>query len=147
LSASSLLPEKVNEQSSFTAGFLLLYVRIMTDLFNGSLEMAGALLLLRNCHLLYQHKRVQGVSVATTAFFSVWGIWNLYFYPANGLWLSFAGGVCLATSNMTWVALALYYSRRPPMDERSVPQDLHYFRIPRPKDPRGAMIAENSTME
>jgi hypothetical protein len=131
----------------FTSSIRLLYVRIMNDLINGSLEMTGALLLLRNCHLLYQHKRVQGVSVATTAFFSIWGIWNLYFYPANHLWVSFAGGVCLAAVNMTWVTLALYYSRRPRSAEKLVVQDLHYFRVPRPRDPRGALIAERSVLE
>jgi hypothetical protein len=126
----------------------MLYVRIMNDLINGSLEMAGALLLLRNCHLLYQHKRVQGVSVTTTGFFSLWGLWNLYFYPANHLWLSFAGGVCLASVNIMWVVLALYYSSRLAQPKRRPKtQTLDFFRIPRPRDPRGAMIAEHSTME
>jgi hypothetical protein len=131
----------------FTGRRGLLYVRIMNDLINGSLEMAGALLLLRNCHLLYLHKRVQGVSIATTAFFSMWGLWNLYFYPANNLWISFAGGVCLAVVNMTWVGLALYYSKGPRTTEKLVAQDLHYFRVPRPRDPRGALIADRSVLE
>jgi hypothetical protein len=126
----------------------LLYVRIMNDLINGFLEMAGSLLLLRNCHLLYQHKRVQGVSVTTTGFFTLWGFWNLYFYPANHLWLSFLGGVFLAGVNMTWVVLALYYSSRTARPGvRHEMQDLDFFRIPRHRDPRGAMIAEHSTLE
>ena len=64
----------------------------MNDAINGILELVGAFFLLTNCMLLYHHKRVQGISVYTTVFFTTWGLWNLYFYPANKLWLSFAGG-------------------------------------------------------
>ncbi len=79
----------------------------MNDLINGCIELLGALLLVGNCRLLYSHKAVQGVSVLTTAFFTLWGIWNLYFYPANNLWLSFVGGLCLAGANLTWVVMAI----------------------------------------
>ena len=84
----------------------------MNDAINGALELAGALFLLNNCRMLYSHKRVQGVSVSATAFFTTWGLWNLYFYPANGLWLSFVGGLCLASVNVAWVAMAIYYERQ-----------------------------------
>jgi hypothetical protein len=84
----------------------------MNDAINGSLELMGAVFLLNNCWLLYSHKRVQGVSVSATAFFTTWGLWNLYFYPANGLWLSFAGGLCLASVNVAWVGMAIYYNRQ-----------------------------------
>jgi hypothetical protein len=85
----------------------------MNDLINGTIELIGALLIAYNCLLLYKHKEVQGVSVMTTAFFSAWGVWNLYFYPSNQLWFSFGGGVCLATANLTWVGMAIYYSKKP----------------------------------
>jgi hypothetical protein len=92
----------------------------MNDLINGALEFLGALLLLNNCRLLLVHKRVLGVSVTPTVFFTFWGLWNLYFYPANGLWMSFLGGLCLAGSNLTWVALAIYFTgrRRPKAEEK-----------------------------
>ena len=85
----------------------------MSDRINGMIELIGALLIAYNCRLLCLHKNVQGVSVTTTAFFTAWGVWNLWFYPANLLWFSFAGGVCLAAANLTWVVMAIYYSWKP----------------------------------
>ena len=79
----------------------------MNDLINGSLEILGAILLLGNCRLLYLHKCVKGISAGPTAFFCCWGLWNLWFYPANHLWFSFFGGICLAAVNVTWVAMAV----------------------------------------
>lgn len=114
----------------------------MNDLVNGLLELFGAFLLVGNCRLLARHKRVRGVSVTPTAFFSAWGIWNLYFYPANHLWISFWGGVCLALTNLTWVAMAIYYSRGPKDDDRLVEQELSYFRVPRPASRRTDFIAD-----
>lgn len=79
----------------------------MNDLINAGIELAGALLLAYNCWLLHKHRQVQGVSVLTTGFFTLWGLWNIYFYPANGLWWSFAGGICIAGANFTWLVMAL----------------------------------------
>jgi hypothetical protein len=101
---------EVKENGLHPKAFLYAWIT-MNDLINGCIELLGALLLVGNCRLLYSHKAVQGVSVLTTAFFTLWGIWNLYFYPANNLWLSFVGGLCLASANLTWVVMAIYYSQ------------------------------------
>jgi len=93
----------------------------MSDLINGTIELIGALLIAYNCRLLHRHKTVQGVSVVTTGFFTAWGAWNLYFYPTNNLWMSFAGGLCLAAANLTWVLMAIYYSRKPKSSPPSLP--------------------------
>ena len=117
----------------------------MNDLVNGLLELFGALLLLGNCRLLLLHKRVQGVSVTPTAFFLVWGIWNLYFYPTQGLWLSFLGGLCLVCVNLTWVGLAFYYCHWPKTPERVAASESSYFKVPRPASPRSDFIADAVT--
>jgi hypothetical protein len=85
---------------------------LANDLINSFFEVFGAMMLFNNCRLLWIHKRVQGVSVLTTAFFTVWGVWNLYFYPANHLWLSFVGGVFLASANVLWVLMATHFAFR-----------------------------------
>ncbi len=117
----------------------------MSDLVNGLLELFGAILLLGNCRLLIRHKRVQGVSMTPTAFFSAWGIWNLYFYPAQGLWLSFFGGVCLACVNLVWVGLAFYYCHWPKVHDRVEAPEFSYFKVPRPTSPRTDFIADAQT--
>jgi hypothetical protein len=52
------------------------------------------------------------VSIAATAFFAAWGLWNLYYYPHLGQWASWAGGVAVVTTNTAYVAGMIYYARR-----------------------------------
>jgi len=79
------------------------------DSINALFEFTGALLVLMNVRQLFIDKRLSGVHWYPTAFFSAWGVWNLYYYPALGQWLSFAGGVALVFANTLWVCLAVYY--------------------------------------
>jgi len=79
------------------------------DLINALFEFVGAGLVLMNVRQLFIDKRLCGVHWYPTAFFSAWGFWNLYYYPALDQWLSFAGGVALVLANTAWVVLALYY--------------------------------------
>jgi hypothetical protein len=82
---------------------------MMPDLINGLVELVGAFFTLKNALTLYQAKKLEGVYWPSTLFFTLWGLWNLYFYPALGQWLSFAGGAILVAGNMAWVTLAIYY--------------------------------------
>ena len=82
------------------------------DLVNGCFEMIGASLLVLNVKALYKDKAVAGVRVAPTAFFALWGWWNLYYYPSLGQWFSFAGGVAIVSVNCVWVVMAIHYSQR-----------------------------------
>lgn len=82
------------------------------DVINGLFEFSGGMLMFNNCRVLYKQKMVRGVSKLTTAFFSVWGLWNLFYYPHLGQWWSFAGGVSIVTFNTIWLGLAIYYSRQ-----------------------------------
>ncbi len=111
----------------------------MNDLINGSLEILGAILLAGNCRLLHRDKCVKGISPGPTAFFCCWGLWNLWFYPENHLWFSLFGGICLASVNVTWVAMAIHYGRRSQEEGRLIEQDFS-FRVPRP---HAANLAES----
>jgi hypothetical protein len=103
----------------------------MSDFINGALELLGAFLIANNCRLLFLHKQVQGVSVMATAYFSIWGLWNLYFYPANSLFYSFVGAILLAMANVTWVGMALHYRWRKPTQntEELIARDLPAFEV------------------
>lgn len=80
-----------------------------TDLINGLWELGGALLLCLNIRTLHRDKEVRGFSPWVLGFFTTWGVWNCYFYPANGLPLSFAGGALLALANLVYVGQVVYY--------------------------------------
>jgi hypothetical protein len=84
----------------------------LPDLINGLFEGSGGFLLANNVRLLLKHKAVKGVSIVTTAIFSCWGFWNLFYYPHLKQWLSFSGGILVVIANTTWVVLAIYYTRR-----------------------------------
>jgi hypothetical protein len=81
------------------------------DLVNGSFELLAGLFSLNNCRATYKAKRVVGVSPVSTAFFTAWGFWNLYYYPALGQWLSFYGGLSIVLANMLWLYLMIHYRR------------------------------------
>lgn len=81
------------------------------DIINGLFEFGGAIVSLMNVREIVRTKKVVGVRWEPTAFFSAWGIWNLYFYPHLGQWFSFAGGAALVYVNVMWIVFAIWYGR------------------------------------
>lgn len=82
------------------------------DVVTGLFNLSAGLLLFRNCRLLFKAKEVKGVSILTTAVFSVWGFWNLYYYPHLEQAISFIGCILVVIANSLWVGMAIYYTRR-----------------------------------
>ena len=82
------------------------------DIINGSFELLSGLFVLLNCHRVIKDKNVKGVSVLAVLFFTLWGFWNLFYYPHLGQWISFAGGLIIVSANCLWVGLMIYYIRR-----------------------------------
>ena len=85
---------------------------VTNDTINGLFEFCSSLFLAYNVVRLRKAKEVQGVSILTVAFFSLWGCWNLYYYPSIDQNFSFLGGIAVVSVNTTWVALAVWYTYR-----------------------------------
>lgn len=83
-----------------------------SDIINALFELCGAAFTLISVLKLLKDKEVKGVSWLTLGFFTSWGIWNVYFYPANGLYWSFAAGVVLCLTNLLWTGMLIYYSKK-----------------------------------
>lgn len=81
----------------------------MNDVINGGFEFISGLFCLINVFRLLKDKIVMGVSAIPTGFFSLWGIWNLYYYPTLNQWFSFIGGIFLVSINVWWLYLVFYY--------------------------------------
>jgi len=81
------------------------------DLGNGLFEGGGAIMLLLNLRQLVRDKKVAGVHWGPIVFWTLWGFWNLYYYPSLHQWASFAGGVGVVACNTAWLGLAFYYRR------------------------------------
>ena len=79
------------------------------DLINGLFEIMAGLMILNNCRVLAKQKHVSGVSVISTAFFFLWGLWNLHYYPSLGQTYSYFAGMLIAVANLIWVVLMLKY--------------------------------------
>lgn len=83
----------------------------VSDLINGYFELAGAVFVLFSIRKLWRDRQVRGVSWAMVAFFTAWGWWNLYFYPAMSCWFSFTGGAVLVLANSVYLGGLIYWSR------------------------------------
>lgn len=79
------------------------------DIINGLFELIGAIMIFNNCRVVYKEKHVSGVSVLTTAFFMLWGFWNVFYYPHLGQLFSFIAAMILASGNSLYVYLLWYY--------------------------------------
>jgi hypothetical protein len=84
----------------------------MEDIINGIFESTGCLFILLHVLKLLKDKKVRGVSIVATTYFTLWGFWNCYYYPHLDQWVSFAGGTSIALMNSVWVILILYYTRK-----------------------------------
>jgi len=56
-------------------------------------------------------KSVSGLSIISVIFFTIWGYWNLFYYPSLGQMWSFAGGIVVVIANSIWTYLLLKYAR------------------------------------
>lgn len=79
------------------------------DIINAVFETLAGLLTLLNVRRIIIDKEVRGISMIPITLFTLWGIWNLYYYPHLGQWFSFVGGLFIMLTNLTWVSLAVYY--------------------------------------
>lgn len=82
------------------------------DLINSGFEASAGFFVLNHCRVLMREKAVRGLSVVSIIFFSMWGIWNIVYYPSLGQWFSFCGGIFVTTANMIYTMMILYYRRQ-----------------------------------
>ena len=83
------------------------------DMINGLFEAVGGALIFNHCRAVLRDRAVAGVSIFSTAVFTLWGFWNLFYYPHLDQWFSFAGGLVIVVANSLWVYLLLQYRSKP----------------------------------
>jgi hypothetical protein len=102
------------KEQAVTIPNILPAVQRIPDLVNGSFEAVGGVTTFFNCLRLYKDKEVKGVVWQLTIFYTVWAIWNMYYYPHLNQWLSFWGGLVIVLGNLIWITQVIYYRRRRP---------------------------------
>ena len=80
------------------------------DIVNGAFEAAAGIAVINHCFALWRDKEVRGLSVASVAFFTAWGVWNLFYYPHLDQFYSFAGGVFITIANAIYVAMLVHFT-------------------------------------
>jgi len=88
-----------------------LLASIHMDAINGSFELFAGFFVLNHCRVLYAEKQVRGVSLTSSGFFLLWGMWNMYYYPALNQPLSFWGGVFVVAANAFYLGMLFHYRR------------------------------------
>ncbi len=82
------------------------------DLINAVFEGLGGFIILLNVKRIRKDKMVRGFDWRVMAFFTLWGLWNLFYYPHLGQWFSFAAGAWLVIVNAVYLSLMIYYIRK-----------------------------------
>ena len=82
---------------------------MIADLINGGFELFAGAFVVLNCLQVMKDKQVKGVNILAVTFFTLWGFWNLYYYPSLNQWWSFVGGISIVGANSWWVYLLLKY--------------------------------------
>ncbi len=90
------------------------------DLINAAFEGGGALLLCLNVRRLLKDKRVEGISLVPTVWWTFWGFWNVYYYSAVHCPASFYAGIAVVAIQCVWVSLALWFMVHPVPPPHSV---------------------------
>lgn len=81
------------------------------DHVNAAFELIGSVLLWLIVLQALRDRRMRGVSPWPSVFFSVWGAWNLFFYPALGQGWSAVAGIGALAANTSWLVLWHRYRR------------------------------------
>ena len=82
------------------------------DVINALFEAFGAYTAWANFFMLRRDQAIKGVYWPVWLFYSVWGMWNVIYYPALGQWFSFFMGLVLLAGNISWTILAARIAAR-----------------------------------
>ena len=81
------------------------------DAGNFFFEGVGSVMTWLNVRRLRRDKEVKGIDWRVMIFWTMWGLYNLFYYPHLNQWLSFVGGISIVTANAVWVLMVIYYRR------------------------------------
>lgn len=95
------------------------------DLINGIFELLGGLLLCLNVRAVWKTKSIAGVSTLPVILFTVWGFWNLAYYPHLHQPFSTFGAVTVVIANLAWLSLVNWFNLR--IGTRSLLLGYHAF--------------------
>ena len=82
------------------------------DVTNSTFLLLGAALNWANVLRILQDKKVLGVSPWPVTLFTLWGVWDCYFFPHLDQRLSMVASALVVIPNSVWLFLYWWYSER-----------------------------------
>jgi hypothetical protein len=82
---------------------------VKPDQLNAGFEALAALLIWLNVADVWKKKATAGIHWIPLSLFTIWGYWNLFYYPHLGQWWSFAAAGFVAVANSAWLWLVVKY--------------------------------------
>lgn len=82
---------------------------VKLDHINGLFELASGVLMWLNVKALINDGQLKGVKIAPALVFTLWGYFNLFYYPSLHQWWSLVGGCLLVLANTIWIGIALLF--------------------------------------
>ena len=82
----------------------------IADVINFFFEFFAGIAIYLHCREAEKAKSVQGVSFLATMFFTVWGVWNLIYYPILGQWASVIAAIFVFAGNVYWINIQYRYN-------------------------------------
>ena len=79
------------------------------DLVNSFFKYGSGFFIIPTIIELYKTQNAEGVSWIHVGFFSIWGVWNLYYFWNLNQKLSALANVFLILMNTTWLLMLLHY--------------------------------------
>ena len=85
---------------------------LSSDQINACLELAGAIFLVPTLIEAYNKKRIVGVHYITPIFFSLWGLWNIFYYPSLNQYWSASAACIMLSVNIIWLVMVFRYKEK-----------------------------------
>lgn len=75
-------------------------------------ELGSAVFSVLNIFAIRRSKSIAGIHWAPTAFYTTWGLYNLWFYTTLHLPVAWWAGIAITCTNATWLGHVAYYETR-----------------------------------
>jgi hypothetical protein len=82
------------------------------DTVNAIFEGSGALLQWGSTYRIYKDRGYAGIYLPAAALFTLWGYWNLFYYPYLGQMFSFWATIIMVSGNTAWLVLMMFFGRK-----------------------------------
>lgn len=81
------------------------------DVGNAVFECSGGLFVALNAWDIWKKKAVAGQTLTALFFFTMWGIWNLFYYPSQNQWWSTVGAWSIMIVNSVQIYLVFRFRK------------------------------------